>query len=84
MKELYKNKEYKELFKESNRYKFTTVQMLDKITGECIMEFECLQDAARWTTKNTKFKGKNKASKIMECCKYTRNSAFGYKWKYIE
>ena len=29
-------------------------------------------------------KTKNKASKIMECCKYTRNSAFGYKWKYIE
>lgn len=84
LRELYKSEEYKKLFKEGNRYKFTPVQMLDKTTGECIMEFECLQDAARWITKNTNFKGKNKASKIMECCKYTRNSAFGYKWKYIE
>ena len=82
LKELYKNQEYKDLFKEGNRYKFTPVEMLNKITNEYIMEFECLQDAARWITEHTNFKGKSKASKIMECCKGTRGTALRYKYRY--
>ena len=56
--------------------------MLDKKTGEFIMNFESLQEASRWVTEHTNYKGKNKSSKILECCKGTRKSAFGYKWRY--
>lgn len=86
LKNKYSNKEYKQLFKNIQRDsgRMTSVAMLDKNTKDVIMVFECCMDAQRWLNENTTFKGKNKVSKILECCKGIRKSAFGYKWKYID
>ena len=86
LKNKYSNKEYKQLFKNIQRDsgRMTSVAMLDKNTKDVIMVFECCMDAQRWLNENTTFKAKNKASKISECCKGIRKSAFGYKWKYID
>lgn len=82
LSKLYSDENYKELFKEINRYKFIPVVMIDLYTNEEIMYFECMGDAERWLNNNSNYKSKNKVSKIRECCHGTRKSAFGYKWKF--
>ena len=82
LKELFSAEDYKEMFREQHRYEFKEVVMLDKKTQDVLMEFESIQDASRWLSEHTNYTSKNKASKIVEVCKGTRNSAFGYKWIY--
>ena len=81
LKEKYSTQEYKTKFKEINRYKFVPVDMFD-LDGNYIMSFECVRDAHRWLDENTNFKAKNKSSKILENCKGTRRTCFGYIFKY--
>lgn len=86
LKDKFSNDSYKNLFKDIQRKsgRMVSVIMLDKITKEKIMTFECCMDAQRWLNKNTTFKSKNKVAKILECCKGIRTSAFGYKWEYVD
>lgn len=81
LKEKYSDKTYKELFKDVQRQsgRMVSVIMLDKITENELMTFECCMDAQRWLNENTNYKAKNKVAKILDCCKGERMSAFGYK-----
>jgi len=51
-------------------------------TDTLIISFSSISTAARWISKTTKFKGKNKTSKIKAVCDGERITAYGYKWRY--
>lgn len=62
------------------------VFMCDKKTDEVLMVFDSQSDAGRWLQENNKTKDKritSLSSHIGEVCKGKRNTAYGYKWKYI-
>lgn len=51
---------------------------------EFISTFRSLAEAARWLDENTKFKAKNKVSKVKAVCDKERRTAFGYKFEYAD
>lgn len=79
-KELYNTDEYIELFRRVHVNKMKPVYM---IKDEVILkEFISIQEASRYITETTDYKGKNKTSKIKAVCDGDRKSAYGYNWKY--
>ena len=62
--------------KRVNMDKALNIAMLDMKTGEIIQVFASLGDAA-------KFLGKTGKSHISDACKGKRQTAYGYKWKFI-
>lgn len=81
LKEKYSSDEYRELFREIQRYKFRAVEMYDN--NGFSMDFESLRDCAKYLDEHTSYKAKNKTSKIKAVCDGERPTAFGYKYKYI-
>ncbi|MGM9986342.1 MAG: GIY-YIG nuclease family protein [Bacillaceae bacterium] len=79
-KELYNSPEYKLYFQMVHKEKMKPVEMLD---GEVVINtFISMQEASRYISENTTFKGKNKTSKIKAVCDGERKSAYGYGWRY--
>ena len=81
LKEKYSSDEYRNLFREVQRYKFRPVEMYDD-TG-FTKTFESLRDCAKYLDEHTDYKAKNKTSKIKSVCDGERKNAFGYKYRYI-
>lgn len=79
-KELYLTEKYQNLFKEKSKWKMKPVHMIKN--NEIIQTFESLQEASRYITKTTEYKGKNKTAKIKAVCDGERSSAYGYQWEY--
>ena len=82
LKVKYKDKKYKQLFRNVQKPKFKAVAVIEN--DQVIKTFECLSDCARWLNETTDFKGKNKVSKIKAVCDGERPTAYGYKFKYIQ
>lgn len=61
----------------SDSYKAIKVNMLSNDTGELIMQFDSLIDAAH-------FLGINCSGHICSCCKGKLKTAYGYKWEYAQ
>lgn len=80
-KRLYNTKEYKLKFREIGNRRAKRIEMYSK-DNSYISSFKSIRECERWLNDNTDFKSKSKASKIIEVCKGTRQSAFGYKYKY--
>ena len=59
----------------SDNPKSIPVLMIDKETGDVLMRFGSLIDAAHYV-------GKDKSCEIVTCCKGRLKSAYGYKWRY--
>lgn len=59
----------------ANNAKAIPVEMLDKNTGEILMTFGSLIDAAKYI-------GIDKSCHICSCCKGKLKSAYGYSWRY--
>lgn len=79
-KKLYNQPEYKEFFRHVHIDQMRPVEMIkDNIK---LKEFISLQEASRYITETTTYKGKNKTSKIKAVCDGERKSAYGYKWRY--
>lgn len=76
----YNTSEYKELFRSFTKNKMRSVVMFKD--NKPLLWFESIQEASRWVTANTNFKGKNKTSKIKSVCDGERPTAYGYKFKY--
>lgn len=79
-KELYNTPEYKEYFRRVHTTQMKPVEML--LNGEILKSFISLQEAARYISDATEYKGKNKTSKIKAVCDGERKTAYGYKWRY--
>ena len=79
-KELYNTEEYVELFRKVHIEKMKPVYMIKD--GEIINEFISMQEASRYISETTNFKGKNKTSKIKAVCDRERPTAYGYVWRY--
>lgn len=79
-KALYNTDEYKSYFRNVHTDLMRGTDML--LNGEIIKSFISLQEASRYITDTTEFKGKNKASKIKAVCDGQRKSAYGYEWRY--
>lgn len=79
--EMHRTKEYIEKMSELKNHLKTPVIATD-FEGNIIKEFKGMGEAQRWLNETTTYKAKNKVAKIRECCLGTRNSAFGYKWKF--
>jgi len=72
--------EYRELFRTIHVDKMKPVEMIkDDIL---LKTFISIQEASRYITETTEFKGKNKTSKIKAVCDGERKTAYGYKWRY--
>lgn len=82
-KELYNTEEYVELFTNIQSSKMRPCHMFSR-DGEYIMTFMSLQEAGKWLSNNTDFKGKSKTSKVKEVCDGTRRTAYGYTFKYAD
>ena len=80
-KELYNSPKYKEFFRTIHKDKMKPCIMMD-LNGNDLLEFISFQEASRYITENTNFKGKNKSSKIKAVCDGERTTAYGFKWKY--
>lgn len=79
-KELYNSSKYKEFFRTMHTNKMKSVDM---IKDDMIIEtFISIQEASRYISETTDFKGKNKTSKIKAVCDGERKSAYGFKWRY--
>ena len=78
-KKLYNTEKYQKFFKTCHP-KIKPVEMYKD--DELIKIFVSVRSCARWLDENTKFKSKNKASKVIEVCKGGRKKAFGYTFKY--
>lgn len=59
------------------------VKQLDKNTGDLIQIFDTLSDAARYIQPNTTSLG-GVSGHIINVCKGKRQTAYGYKWEYVE
>lgn len=59
-----------------DNYKSKKIIQMD-LNGKIIKSFDCIREAGRFLGRE------NKASQIMEVCKGKRNTAYGYKWRYI-
>lgn len=79
-KKRYNSPKYKELFRNVHINKMKSVEMYKD--GVIVLSFKSMQEASRWLTENTTFKGKNKTSKIKSVCDGERPTAYGYKFKY--
>ena len=79
-KELYLTEKYQNLFKEKSKWKMKPVHMIKN--NEIIQTFESLQEASRYITKTTEYKGKDKTAKIKAVCDGERSLAYGYQWEY--
>lgn len=79
-RELYNSPEYQQLFRTMHTSKMKPVDMIND--NEIIKSFISIQEASRYITENSKYKGKNKTSKIKAVCDGERNSAYGYEWRY--
>ena len=79
-KELYNSPEYKHFFRTMHKNKMKSVEMLHN--EEVVKSFISMQEAARYISESTMFKGKNKTSKIKAVCDGERKTAYGYGWRY--
>ena len=79
-KELYNSPNYKEYFRNMHTNKMKPVEMMEN--DIVIKTFISMQEASRYITETTDFKGKNKTSKIKSVCDGERKTAFGFKWRY--
>lgn len=79
-KKLYNTKKYKYLFQHVHTDKMKPVEMMLK--DKVLKSFISLQEASRYISATTDYKGKNKTSKIKSVCDGERNSAYGFKWRY--
>ena len=79
-KELYNTDEYKEYFRNVHVSQMKSVIMIKD--GIEIKTFKSLQEAGRYISETTEYKGKNKTSKIKAVCDGERPSAYGYEWRY--
>lgn len=59
------------------------VKQLDKNTGDLIQIFDTLSDAARYIQPNTTSLG-GVSGHIIDVCRGKRQTAYGYKWEYVE
>ncbi len=79
-KELYNSPKYKDYFRKVHVDKMKPVEMIrDELV---IKTFISMQEASRYITENTDFKGKNKTSKIKAVCDGERKTAYGFEWRY--
>lgn len=76
-KKKYNTLKYKKMFREMHTERMRPVRMSNGF------KFMSIRSCARWLDKNTNYKSKNKASKVKAVCDGERNSAFGYKYEYI-
>lgn len=79
-KELYNTAEYKQLFRNVHTEKMKAVNMIKD--NNILKSFISIQEASRYITETSNFKGVNKASKIKAVCDGERKSAYGYNWEY--
>lgn len=82
-KEQYNSEYYRELFKDVQRKKGRFKAVIMSRNGVDLQTFECMQDASKWISEHTEFKGKNKTSKIKAVCDGERANAYGYQWRYV-
>ena len=68
------------MFRKMHTDKMKPVEMISE--GLVIKDFISIQEASRYITETTDFKGKNKTSKIKLVCDGERKKAFGYNWRY--
>lgn len=80
-KDLYNTPEYLELFRHIHP-NMRKVNMYKD--GVLVGEFVSIRAAARWLDENTKYKAKNKASKVKAVCDGERKNAFGYQFRYSD
>lgn len=52
------------------------------LSGDYILHFFCLREAAEWLIKDQPDISKNVAKQIKDCCNGRQNKCHGYKWKY--
>lgn len=79
-KALYNTPEYIDLFRKVHKEKMKPVYMIKD--GVILNEFISMQEASRYISNTTEYKGKNKTSKIKAVCDGERPTAYGYNWKY--
>lgn len=79
-KELFNTEEYQELFRTIHTSQMRPVDMIED--GLIINTFISMQEASRYITETTTYKGKNKTSKIKSVCDGERKSEYGYEWRY--
>ncbi len=66
------------------------VYQCDKVTNDVLQQFMSINDAVKWLYNsniliNNKFSNRSGiCGKISNCCKGISNTAYGYKWKYVE
>jgi group I intron endonuclease len=81
-------KEYipnEEIQKRATESKSKQVQMLDRITGQVLQEFNSTRDAARYLIKAYNLKPTNEggySAHISEVCRGLRKSCKGFNWRY--
>ena len=68
------------MFRKMHTDKMKPVEMISE--GLVIKDFISIQEASRYITETTDFKGKNKTSKIKLVCDGERKKAFVYNWRY--
>ena len=66
-----------------NHHKRQCVVMLDKKSGDKLMEFNSMTLAAEWLSNNTTYKNANRGQ-ISMVCSGKRKSAYGFKWEYLK
>ncbi|WP_165571661.1 hypothetical protein, partial [Cytobacillus praedii] len=79
-KKLFNSPQYQELFRTMHTSKMKPVDMIEN--NEIIKSFISMQEASRYITDNSNYKGKNKTSKIKAVCDGERKSAYGFEWRY--
>lgn len=67
----------------ANNTKKQPVMMIDKESGDKLIEFDSMTLAANWIADNTKY-SKAKSGQISSVCIGKRKSAYGYKWEYLK
>jgi len=80
-KEKYNTEKYVNIFRNCQSYKMKNVDMFT-LEDVFIKSFISIQEASRYITETTDFKGVNKTSKIKAVCDGERITAYGFKWKY--
>lgn len=88
------NDKFHERFKTDSEYRESVIQkmkdnkpnsisidMLNKETGEKIMDFPKIMDGAKWIRENTTYAKADYAT-INKVCKGNAKTAYGYKWRY--
>lgn len=78
-------KEINQLIDKPKIYTRTPVIRINKDTDEELEKYSSFNDAAKWVSENTSYENKETIQgAINSVCAGSRNTAYGFKWKYFE